>query len=126
MRNLCEGHESLDGAHMGETVHCDGSCTPAGRRDLALVTADRLFVTRNSATAWRDEDKAMAHEHWGPFASVVEARGELVRRMNLEASWLQGGDRAAAIRDAAGYVEDDELTETEVAGLRWRISPYSS
>jgi hypothetical protein len=23
----CEGHESLDGAHMGETVYCDGSCT---------------------------------------------------------------------------------------------------
>lgn len=22
----CEGHESLDGAHMGETVFCDGSC----------------------------------------------------------------------------------------------------
>lgn len=22
----CEGHESLDGAHMGETVHCDGTC----------------------------------------------------------------------------------------------------
>lgn len=24
--NECEGHESLDGAHMGETVYCDGSC----------------------------------------------------------------------------------------------------
>lgn len=22
----CEGHESLDGAHMGETVYCDGTC----------------------------------------------------------------------------------------------------
>lgn len=22
----CLGHESLDGAHMGETVYCDGSC----------------------------------------------------------------------------------------------------
>lgn len=22
----CEGHESLDGAHMGETVFCDGTC----------------------------------------------------------------------------------------------------
>ena len=22
----CEGHESLDGAHMGETVYCNGSC----------------------------------------------------------------------------------------------------
>lgn len=22
----CEGHESLAGEHMGETVHCDGSC----------------------------------------------------------------------------------------------------
>lgn len=22
----CEGHESLDDAHMGETVFCDGSC----------------------------------------------------------------------------------------------------
>ena len=24
--NECEGHESLDGAHMGETVYCDGTC----------------------------------------------------------------------------------------------------
>lgn len=24
--NGCEGHESLDGAHMGESVYCDGSC----------------------------------------------------------------------------------------------------
>jgi hypothetical protein len=22
----CQGHESLDGAHMGEAVYCDGSC----------------------------------------------------------------------------------------------------
>lgn len=22
----CKGHESLAGEHMGETVHCDGSC----------------------------------------------------------------------------------------------------
>ena len=22
----CEGHESLDGAHMGEAVYCDGTC----------------------------------------------------------------------------------------------------
>jgi hypothetical protein len=26
-RAECEGHESLDGAHMGEIVFCDGSCT---------------------------------------------------------------------------------------------------
>lgn len=25
----CEGHESLDGAHMGETVYCDGTCVVA-------------------------------------------------------------------------------------------------
>lgn len=24
--NPCEGHESLAGEHMGETVHCDGTC----------------------------------------------------------------------------------------------------
>lgn len=24
----CEGHESLAGAHMGESVFCDGSCNP--------------------------------------------------------------------------------------------------
>lgn len=24
--NECEGHESLNGAHMGESVYCDGSC----------------------------------------------------------------------------------------------------
>ena len=25
--DACEGHESLGGAHMGETVYCDGSCS---------------------------------------------------------------------------------------------------
>jgi len=25
----CDGHESLAGEHMGETVYCDGSCSPA-------------------------------------------------------------------------------------------------
>lgn len=25
----CEGHESLDGAHMGESVFCDGACVVA-------------------------------------------------------------------------------------------------
>lgn len=24
--NQCEGHESLNGAHMGQAVYCDGSC----------------------------------------------------------------------------------------------------
>jgi hypothetical protein len=24
--NQCEGHESLNGAHMGEAVYCDGTC----------------------------------------------------------------------------------------------------
>lgn len=28
----CEGHESLDGAHMGESVYCDGSCRRAAKR----------------------------------------------------------------------------------------------
>lgn len=27
----CEGHESLSGAHMGETVFCDGSCQAVAR-----------------------------------------------------------------------------------------------
>lgn len=41
--NGCEGHESLDGAHMGETVYCDGSCQrseesrPTGNRWVSIV-----------------------------------------------------------------------------------------
>lgn len=27
----CEGHETLAGAHMGETVYCSGECVPRGR-----------------------------------------------------------------------------------------------
>ena len=27
--DVCPGHESLDGAHMGESVYCDGSCQSA-------------------------------------------------------------------------------------------------
>lgn len=30
----CEGHESLDGAHMSETVYCDGSCRKKEKRDI--------------------------------------------------------------------------------------------
>ena len=30
-RDACEGHESLDGAHMGESVYCDGGCAGKGR-----------------------------------------------------------------------------------------------
>jgi len=43
----CEGHESLDGAHFGETVYCDGSCvgTPDEWHDR------RLFEYRGS---WYD------------------------------------------------------------------------
>lgn len=25
--DLCEGHESLAGEHMGEAVYCDGTCS---------------------------------------------------------------------------------------------------
>ncbi|OBG21506.1 hypothetical protein A5768_25705 [Mycolicibacterium fortuitum] len=30
--NECEGHESLAGEHMGESVYCDGSCRRAAKR----------------------------------------------------------------------------------------------
>lgn len=44
--NPCEGHESLAGEHMGETVFCDGSCVPTitHLRRLAptLRTYDRV------------------------------------------------------------------------------------
>jgi hypothetical protein len=30
--NQCEGHESLAGEHMGESVHCDGTCRRAAKR----------------------------------------------------------------------------------------------
>jgi len=33
MPNECEGHESLAGAHMGESVYCDGSCVVADDDD---------------------------------------------------------------------------------------------
>lgn len=35
---LCEGHESLAGEHMGEAVFCDGTCSrdhPRNRRRAA-------------------------------------------------------------------------------------------
>lgn len=32
----CEGHESLDGAHMGEAVYCDGSCRPRRQPETVL------------------------------------------------------------------------------------------
>lgn len=51
----CEGHESLDGAHMGETVFCDGTCvrhhiTP--RATCAYCGADEATTFRQHA--WHD------------------------------------------------------------------------
>lgn len=38
----CEGHESLDGASMGESVYCDGSCRRHERPDDLSALADTL------------------------------------------------------------------------------------
>lgn len=35
LESQCEGHESLAGHHMGETVFCDGTCTGLTTEDYA-------------------------------------------------------------------------------------------
>jgi hypothetical protein len=83
----------------------------------------KFFAVRDSITAWRDEDKAMAHQSWGPFSGLDAARTALVEAMREEAEWLRMSDRADAIREAAGEVEGLALDTIDVVGLRWKVSP---
>jgi hypothetical protein len=93
----------------------------------AIDTTRKIFATRNSATAWRDEDKAMAHESWGPFTSIEAARDGLVKAMRDEADYLDRPgteDRRDAILTGADMVADG-AERVEVAGLVWKISNWA-
>ena len=53
----CEGHESLDGAHMGETVYCDGSCRP----DAEVIELPVKTKRTKKAPAAADGDRRREH-----------------------------------------------------------------
>ena len=52
----CEGHESLNGADMGASVFCDGSCNPEHRVDIKpkCTYCGALGTLTYTAHAWYD------------------------------------------------------------------------
>lgn len=62
----CEGHESLNGAHMGETVYCDGTCNaqPSEWHDL------RFFEYRGSWYDLFDGFESVASNPYGTWAPI--------------------------------------------------------
>lgn len=91
--------------------------------------SDRFFASRNVVRPGAtDEDRAMGHEHWGPFDTTDEAREELVRQMRDEGETLHGygmDGNAAEIMLGADKVEagDDQVITWGV--VSWKISPWA-
>lgn len=96
-----------------------------------------FYATRDSATAWRDEDVAMAHAKIYSGDSLDEARAELRAYILREVDWLVGSTyrSARSLRRAAELLEASEAVrslkpqegerwsaaEVESAGLIWKI-----
>ncbi len=92
-----------------------------------------IYASRNASkdsSLWRDEDIAMAHQHWGPFADADAARSTLVTEMREEvetmhttAAGSSALDRAARTGHAADRIAAGADT-AETDGLVWKIGPY--
>jgi len=55
--DACEGHESTDGAHMGESVTCDGACNPTKVLLDPYTSEETGVIAVDIATRWTyDED----------------------------------------------------------------------
>lgn len=76
----CEGHESLNGADMGRSIECDGSCMPEwklaqhyGTRWLiARENSDgRFWVECYDTEAARDERVEGLRESWNEWAGEL-------------------------------------------------------
>jgi hypothetical protein len=102
---------------------------------MTSTTTTTYFVTRDSATAWRDEDRAMAHVSIaGGVSTLQEAQNALVEYMNNEVKWLTGSyvsasslRRAAEIMDGIGAVRgmtpaQNSRTSIRTANLVWTIA----
>ena len=105
-------------------------------------TTTTYRVTRDSATAWRDEDRAMCHESYGSHATLEEAKAALIEAVLKEAAYLvesantytctrgKGDARANEIRSAipamiAAQPSDQgnwANARIEAAGLQWDIT----
>lgn len=87
-------------------------------------------VTRDSATAWRDEDVAMAHVSIYQGDSLDEARAVLRAYIVDEAEWLVGGAyrSATSLRRAAELLEaaDGALSLSPEEGKRWSVARIES
>jgi len=109
----------------------------------STATQVRYFATRDSATAWRDEDRAMAHATIYSGDSLDEAREALKAYLLREAGHLMEGrsvtkpgdlwaiKRAAGLADLAQNVGELDPSDNpgshktvsrEVEGLIWAIT----
>jgi hypothetical protein len=96
-----------------------------------------FYATRDSATAWRDEDVAMTHASIYSGDSLDEARAALKAYIVGEVEWLVGRTyrsatglrRAAELLEASNAVlslapqegEAWSAAKVEAAGLIWKI-----
>jgi hypothetical protein len=94
----------------------------------------RFTATRDSTRARTDEDTAMAHDNYGTFATLDEARAALIKAVIKEVAWLRNptyaSDARAAEIEAAipAMVMMSPATEgpwseatVEATGLVWTI-----
>ena len=102
-------------------------------------TTVRFHVTRDSATAWRDEDVAMCHvDIANGLGTLAEAKTALIDYMNGEIEDLINGRYRSAsslhrageimtgvetVRNISGVPTNKGWTRTEIetCGLIWRI-----
>lgn len=98
---------------------------------LAIDPTKPIFASRNAGRdsgLHRDEDLAMAHQHWGPFTTADEARSALAEAMRAEAEWIDGSttlaDRHAALLAGADAVADG-AERVVVDGLVWKIANHA-
>jgi hypothetical protein len=86
----CEGHESPDGAHMGETVFCDGTCVAQPRAQIEfeyesgaiykLDPADKMPLDKAKALTIRYGRCIVCGRHLKAAESVERGIGPVCRK----------------------------------------------
>lgn len=90
----CEGHESLDGAHMGETTYCDGACNPTKVLLDPYTREETGVIAEDVSTRWTyDEDPDVEdgvvsfNFEGGDFESLVYLSTATERPVCLPDGW---------------------------------------
>jgi hypothetical protein len=87
MINQCEGHESLNGADMGQSVFCDGSCNPFHYEPGHPGTGPEI----SSRFTTREQWLRAAIETFRPWFSLINAA--LPANIRISCGWGASGAR---------------------------------